>query len=209
VLAGVLLLAFYLLFAYVILDAGRPLAGQYAAYVNPLNQAFLFMSGILLAWWVKPFSIGWTAYPLLLLLMLIFWAVPASADPISIVAGHERMVLSAVCIAVVAMAFASGVRYSHLAGRALRTLGDLSYAVYLIHPVVAIGLMLVAIQMGQPGTGIQMLYWLFAVGVPLTLILSYASYRLLETPFLRAGGRLAAKVASGNKLSGRTSGERV
>jgi peptidoglycan/LPS O-acetylase OafA/YrhL len=42
---------------------------------------------------------------------------------------------------------------------------------------------------------------LLLAGLPLTLLVSYASYRFLERPMMNAGARLAARISADRQVS--------
>ncbi len=84
---------------------------------------------------------------------------------------------------------ALGVRQSGpaiLLNRPMMYMGKISYGLYVYHPfAIAIGrlLGLICFHRGWDQLSLELLY--FAVSIALTLGLAAASYRWLETPFLR------------------------
>jgi peptidoglycan/LPS O-acetylase OafA/YrhL len=183
-------------FAFFILDPARPLSAQISTYVNPLNQAFLFVAGVLLGYFIKPRAGGPLLKSSLLLLVLGFCFFPAAGDLISIATGHERIVFSLLSIAFVGIVYASNLTTVHPIGRGMKFLGDISYSVYLIHPPVLVMLQIMALRAGMALTQTTTLAVLLAVGVPVTILASYLSYRFLEQPMMRKGGKLAAAASS-------------
>lgn len=83
-----------------------------------------------------------------------------------------------------------------LSSRAMRFLGEISYSIYLIHMLVIIyitfGLINSAVFVGLP-SGAQFFVGLIFVA-PVTVLLSYAAYRLVELPTMKFGQVVANRL---------------
>lgn len=94
---------------------------------------------------------------------------------------------------VLLASFKNTVSDKVLGAAPVRLLGIISYSVYLWHfPVIYF-----AKNYWMPAevTGLNKFYWMLAVCVPITLIISYISYRYVELPFLT----LAKNISRGQK----------
>lgn len=128
--------------------------------------------GFRLAHW----GLGWRwAAPLLLLASVGCLMVPAT----------PYLTLSATLAALVAaVALRPDSGFVWLLERApLRRLGTLSYALYLLH-ITALGL----IRRFLPGLA-ESAVWVFALGLPLSVVFAEAAHRVIERPFLRMRSR--------------------
>ncbi|MCC7485370.1 MAG: acyltransferase [Burkholderiales bacterium] len=191
--AGLALLLVHALFAFVLLDSARPLAPQFVTYINPFNQAFLFVAGVMIGFFLDtrgPWPGGRWAVPLL---AAAFAFYPARGDLVVICAGTERIVFTALTVALVAAVHAAAFRLARAPGRALGLLGEMSYSLYLLHPFVGVALVTAAHEAGMRA-GAQLAALTLLAGLPVALAASYASFRLLERPMMGVGRRLAARI---------------
>jgi peptidoglycan/LPS O-acetylase OafA/YrhL len=100
-----------------------------------------------------------------------------------------RMVFDRMLISLASAAILYGCLYSHsklITGDWVVRLGKISYGLYMLH---YIGLLL-ALSLFHPIRGWQLLA-IKAVGFVVTLALAFASYRWIESPFLRLKNRFA------------------
>ncbi|MCW1923525.1 acyltransferase [Luteolibacter arcticus] len=68
-------------------------------------------------------------------------------------------------------------------------LGKISYSVYLWHVPVILAVQWFLYQKGLAHTWQDCLIWTTAIALPLTFVLSVASYHLVELPFIRLGSK--------------------
>jgi exopolysaccharide production protein ExoZ len=190
VLVLLLFLAIYLWFAFSLLngDTGFDAPMQKFHYVNPLNQAFLFVSGFMLGRFIQlpsqpevkfhVFTIGG---------LLLFILYPIHGDRILLVTDWNRVVLTASCLMICYGIYRAGGELRGKAHWMLKTLGEISFSVYLLHPIVhrLIGLLRDAIA---PGLSEK---FRFIAALALTLVVSYISYHAFERWFIRLGKRLS------------------
>jgi len=171
-------------FSFAALDAGVPLSEQWAMYVNPLNQAFLFVAGIAVGRLLRDVSVPrWILLAVAVVALTVFVAWPSGAGQISLVTGANRFVFSAVCVALCAVAYKLVVDAPRWLDRPLGTLGEASYSVYLIHPMAFTAVsMLVRDRLSDVIVA--------AVAVAVTLVASVICYRLYERPITDVGRRL-------------------
>lgn len=162
-----------------------PLSEQWSIYVNPLNQAFLFVAGIgvgrVLRHAVVP---RWTLLAVAFVAVMLFVLWPSAEDQVSIVTGANRFVFSAICVALCAVAYKLALDAPGWIERPLGTLGEASYSVYLMHPIAytVVGLVL-------PSQFPDVV--LASCAVAVTLTVSIVCYRVYERPLTDVGRRLA------------------
>ena len=164
----------YVFFAFVWMDDSRILAENWRVYVNPLNQLFLFVAGFVLG--MFSYKNTWLAVVLLVCAVAVFILVPSDGDLISTVTGFERIVYSVVCIVVCYAFYMLNVKLPVL-HKPLSVLGEASYSVYLLHPLVFEGMKYV----------IEDAMVRCLVCIPLTIGLGYLMYLKVETPFIKIG----------------------
>lgn len=159
---------------------------KFHAYVQVANHAFLFLMGGLvaqarLAWKGRVSTPVFLALCVVLLLAFTL-KYRNFYDDFDIMAGWARYYFCFVCFAAVGLfAFydfpASPVR---IAGKFM---GEVSYSVYLLHPLVHEGMKQVSPAGLGPWTG-------FFLGLILTIGLSAVTYRVIEKPMMGLGRRL-------------------
>ncbi len=192
-LSGVTLFI-YLLFAFHILDPAFTLASQWRNYVNPLNQVFLFLSGFCIiiicnrskfaAYLDKPVY----CYGLLILGLAIFIFYPCTGDAIHLVTGLPRLIFTASCFLVCLAVFKLPLRLPKFIHSPLSLLGEASYSVYLLHPLVY-GLVN-TVKGKVPMLGkIMPLPVVIATAIVATLVISYFVYAYFEKFFMKIGKR--------------------
>ena len=129
----------YCYFAFVLIDPSLTFSDtqQRLYYFNPLNQVFLFLSGYLLGVLFEKKSFSQVTVLLLLLLGIsVFVLYPVSGPRIRLVADEARMVFTASCIAICLGFYKYSGQVPALISRPLKTLGEISYAVYMLHPII-------------------------------------------------------------------------
>lgn len=183
---GIALGGAYLAFAFAVLRPDVPLGDQWSSYVNPLNQVFLFYSGFVLGHVLRTVSLRRPVAHLMLLGALAgFLLWPTGAEAVELVTGWNRIAFTVVCIVLCAAVYKLSPNPWGPVHRVFLVLGHISYAVYLLHP-------LIYTVLGGPGVlGKQTLA---AATVVLTIIAAYASYRWLEMPLNRWGRRVSFRV---------------
>ncbi|WP_188435888.1 acyltransferase family protein [Microbacterium murale] len=171
-------------FAFAVLDPSLPLAEQWGAYVNPLNQAFLFVLGFAVGKVLRGVHIPrWALLSALVAALLVFCIWPSGGDLINLVTGTNRFVFTLVCVVLCAVAYKLASDLPPILDRPLATLGEASYSVYLIHPIAFTAVGIVA-QGALP----MPVTTLLAIGVTLTA--SVLCYRIYERPLINVARQL-------------------
>jgi peptidoglycan/LPS O-acetylase OafA/YrhL len=183
-LFSAILFATFLYFAFYKLNPGQKLSvhDQWVIYINPLNQVFLFLSGFLIGYFLtdkKISSITSTVVFIVAFAAFIFYK-PVE-DNLS--AGINRMILSLICFAICIAFYKNKLRFPAIIDSMLGGLGEASYSVYLLHPIVWFSIeKLLHIFSIELAPGLKVL---LTIGVTLTI--GYYNYKYFETLFVRTG----------------------
>jgi peptidoglycan/LPS O-acetylase OafA/YrhL len=183
---SILILAVGMYFAFVMLDPTKTFDQQWKDYVNPLNQVYLFLAGF----WIGSLSFGSNPKSIWIMLstviaLVLFVVIPVSGAQVNLVTGWNRVIFSALCI-VVCFGFYKGKLEVHgIIGKFLSLMGEVSYSIYLLHPIV---FWILANSLDL--VGIERLWYAF----PATLLVSVSSYFALEKPFMKLGAHLSKKI---------------
>ena len=175
-------LLIFIFFSFNVLQPTQTLGAQWATYVNVLNQFFLFALGMGLASLKQPhYIIKKLALPGIVFLLSLIFFYNVQGEPIALVTGNTRLVLTlyvaALCYCVYVADFSflpSKMRWI------LHTTGEISYAIYLMHPVVYLILKKVLGNTASP-------YIIITGTILITLPLSYVVYNKFEKYFINLG----------------------
>jgi exopolysaccharide production protein ExoZ len=182
----------FLHFAFQLLQAAKPLADQWHTYTNPLNQLSLFASGVALGHFINPAIAKLTRSAIIGIWgVILFMTVPVIGSSSALVFGITRVLLSISCI-FLGYSFFSNKRAPAFLDKPLAVLGQASYSLYLLHPIVyAIGKATFAvfakISKGHPLFLNN--YILFTTQFIGSLFISYLSYHYFERYFIRLSHR--------------------
>lgn len=181
------LLGLYLYFAFVKLNPDLTLSEQWKNYVNPFNQVFLFLGGFLIGFFFHNTKIkNSIIFPLIILSFAAFTFYPASGDTINIVTGTNRLVFTFCCFLICFCFYKLTLKFPEFIHKPLTILGEASYSVYLLHPIVW--------TLTDIATGLFSKYIFYfplsarlILSVLLTLIISFYVYEYFEKYFMRIG----------------------
>ncbi|HOZ88077.1 MAG TPA: acyltransferase [Bacteroidia bacterium] len=184
ILLATVIFGLYLYFAFIVITPGKSLDDQWRNYTNPLNQLFLFLIGFLTGLFfhtVKIKNAVTSAILLCGLALLIFY--PACGDPVILVTGFNRLVFTffifLICLGFYKMTFdLPGIIH-----KPLKLIGDASYSLYLLHPLIYFSLGLAAGE--YLANWNHLLRFLFLL--VLTLAVSFLMYRYFERYFTKKG----------------------
>lgn len=175
-----LFFAAYLAFAFFILPESR-VQDQWRNYIHPLNQAFLFLGGFLIGYVLQKKTIGPSLlWAVLLSCLILFVFYPVHGPQMALKMGFPRLVFTACCFMVCFALYALPPVLPSLLKTPFLRLGEISYSVYLLHPLVydVVG----RFRMHVMPISIQER---LGYSICLSLILSYGVYRFFERPILR------------------------
>lgn len=182
----------FLYFAFFALQANQPLANQWHTYTNPLNQLALFAGGVMLGYFVKPNSTNtWRSRLAGVLGLALFMLVPIAGMSSALVVGFTRVLLSISCV-LLGYSFFRTERAPSYLDKPLALLGQVSYSLYLLHPIVfAVGkaIFLILFKLSRGNNIFSNYYFLLTLQITASLIISYYSYYYFERYFIRLGLR--------------------
>lgn len=158
---------------------------SWSIYINPLNQIFLFLSGILIGNFThnRNFSQLFVS-SILLVSLLIFAFYPITGEAINLIKGTPRMVFTALCILICFSFYKLEYKLPALANNMLGGLGEISYGLYLLHPLVWKILEKVNF-FNLPLIG------KFLIAGILSMCISYIVYQKFERYFISVGRRIS------------------
>jgi len=159
---------------------------RFDTYVSVANHAFLFVLGGVVADVLRRVP---RRLPALLMPLscglgggLLLWTQPAVHDHLALVDGVARVKYVLGCLGVVGV-FAMSRELPQRPAQLLGRLGELSYSVYLMHPVA----WFVVRRVPHADRGAQ---WSWLLGLLVTLGLASWTHRYIEAPAVRWGRRL-------------------
>jgi exopolysaccharide production protein ExoZ len=174
-------------FAFQTLNAHVELVHQWHSYVNPLNQVFFFMAGCSIAYFTKNRDLSRPICLAILGLGLgLFILTPAEGNTIALVTGINRWIFTGASILICLGVYKIATQMQGIAGNFFQLLGESSYSLYLLHPLVFTVWAFVFKRL--EGLGWQ-LSWMVKFTVPclISLALSYVVYTYFERYFMRMG----------------------
>lgn len=152
-------------------------------YLNPLNQLFLFVGGIVIA---QLFKRKQLPYPnvLLIVCVALFMLYPIH-DPVDLFTGPHRFMLCGICFLICIVLYTGKIFPPGWIHRPLTLLGETSYSIYLLHPIVY--LVLSNVKSFNP----ILLYFTCIIVTPIS---SYFVYSFIEKPGIKLGGKAISLV---------------
>lgn len=174
-IAAILFMGIYCLFSFKILDHQLPISQQWRLYINPMNQAFLFIIGMLIGFFANIIEKLKKLYFLFIIIgMLIFVLIPSKGDSINIVTGLSRITYT-ISITIICLGFYMISLHKSFFTRMLTFFGEISYSIYLLHPIVYI-------LMSQISKGTT----LFILSILLSIVISHLVYKYFEIPIIKS-----------------------
>ena len=171
------------LFSSWMIDPNSSLASQNDQYVNPLNQLFFFCLGICLFYVFKNYKFSRILLISIIIpcvLFLVFFSVVG--NQIEIVVGINRLLFSIASVAITLFFYKFTFNISSWLSKLLTVFGEISYSVYLVHPIV-----FHIMERGLRVLNLPNSVLLFTVSVSITLFVSYILHKYFELYFIRIG----------------------
>jgi exopolysaccharide production protein ExoZ len=187
VLSTLVILGIYLYFTFVKITPDLTLSEQWKNYVNPLNQVFLFLGGFLIGFFFHDTKIrNSIVLTLIILTITTFAFYHATGDIINIVTGVNRLFFTLCCFLVCICFYKSSFKFPKFIHNPLILLGEASYSVYLLHPIVWVLTGFFSKLFGKYIFCFPVSARLI-LSVLLTLIISYYVYQYFEKYFMKLG----------------------
>jgi len=179
---SIILFGLYLYFAFERLPTVEKVA-QWRNYINPLNQVFLFLGGFLIGLFFhnKSFNNRFLL-SLLIFTLLIFIFYPVSGNQFNIEIGFHRLVFTACCFVICFCFYKLTLPTAKFIHKPLSLLGEASYSVYLLHPIVYELVGRFSMHTFQLSQLVRLI-----IATILTLVISYLVYLYIEKYFMKLG----------------------
>jgi len=171
----------FLYYTYLVLDPDKPLGLQWKHYVSPLSQFLFFTIGMGLGAMnaPNPRLVKLAPYLAAISLALLFF-YPVSGEPIQLTSGNNRIFFSVVTILLCYFIYIADFQFLPAPVQwALSTLGEISYSVYLLHPIIFMSIIAVLGDSYQ-----SHIYVIIVATVVMTIVLSYFTYQYFEKYFM-------------------------
>jgi peptidoglycan/LPS O-acetylase OafA/YrhL len=173
------LISFLLMLTYSFFDLN---SSVWINYINPANQIFYFISGIVLSTIrinSKYYSNFFLPLFSLLFVLMLFAFYPVEGSEYKLIHGFNRVIFSICCILICLIFFKSNLFFNENAFfvKLLVFLGEISYGIYLLHPLVYgyIQGIIKLIKIGPVSS-----IWVLPTATLVTILLSYLSYNYFE-----------------------------
>ncbi len=186
-----LLIAIGCYFAFIYLNSGKSLSEQWNVYVNPFNQIILFVGGLSIAHFLKPNSISKNKFYvrfLLIAAILLFIFYPVTGDTINIVSGWNRILFCLIAFTICTIIYIDTYNFKPIIHKSLSFIGETSYSIYLVHPLVFTVLSGINIKYFNLHYSIILLVSLIG-----TFVSSYFIYSFVEKPMIAVGKKISQK----------------
>lgn len=187
------LLGIYLYFAFFRIDPAITLNDQWREYTNPMNQIFLFSGGFLIGHWFSRFKID-IRYniPLLFASLALYTFYPVSGDDITLVTGSNRVLFTLLSFIICICFFKNTIILPRLVHIPLKLLGEASYSVYLIHPLVWTSGMMAISYLKKHGIFFSSSL-IVSLCITATIFISWMTHAWFERYFMGIGRKIAGK----------------
>jgi len=187
-LLSFVILGMYIYFASFSLSSSQSLKEQWVEYANPLNQIFLFFSGFILGYFFQNIKFNnCTLFIILFLGIIIFSFYPSTSESISIVTNDKRYVFTLSCLLISLSLYKLNIQKitDSIFHKTLSFFGDISYSIYLIHPIVYsfVGLLIVKLNLEIQG----IVYYKILISIIFSIIFSSLVFSYLEKYFIKIG----------------------
>ncbi|MEO8068078.1 MAG: acyltransferase [Flavobacteriales bacterium] len=182
--------------AFFALDVSMPLSGQWHAYAAPWHQLPYFLIGLFLVRWQGsiPTPHPWLARTGMLLCILYVALWPVHGDKVLLVTGPARWLFTIACGGLVLFALKDRSALPRPIEKSLTALGDASYALYMLHPIVIEFTMaacgFISVRLFVIPMGLRILLCVLA-----SVVVAWCVHHWFERFFIALGKRLALRVA--------------
>lgn len=189
-----LVLTIHVYFGFFLLDKSIPLSQQWEVYINPLNHLFFFVSGILVFNLNRYIRLnGNLAIFLSVIFILLFVFYPVEGDSINLVYGYNKIIFTFFSIGITWSVLAWPELKIEFIAASLKWLGDISYSVYLLHPIMwkLVSILFVKINVDSN------FYLKIIVALCCTLVFSSLIYKYYEVRMSKFGRKFIRNVQNG------------
>lgn len=171
------------IFSFYLLKDESNMAFQWRNNVNPFNQIFLFCSGIFIGKIFKNKVLNFNLLVIIFLISLFVFTILPIDDETDLISGYKRYILTFSCFLICIFAYKSKIKFHAIINSFFSMLGEASYSLYLLHPLV-----FVAISLLGKTFNISNIYILL-ISVVTTIGFSFLVYQYYERYFIGLGRR--------------------
>lgn len=184
IILSVLIFLIYIFFAFNVFNPNIHLTDQWTNYVNPLNQIFLFLGGILIGYVFEKIEINkYLVIAILLIGICLYVFYPSENDAISIVFGWSRLVFTLSCFMICYSFYKMNIIVPSIINKPLMFFGEISYSLYLLHPIVYT---LIGIILTYSSSYFKLpTFSHLVISIILSIVVSYFSYNYFEKYFIK------------------------
>lgn len=181
------IIGLYLYFAFFKLTPLLTLSEQWKNYVNPLNQVFLFFSGFVIGYYLQNIKINnFINFILLFFGIFIFTFYNTKGDTITLVTGVNRLIFTFCCIIICISFYKLTIKLPDVIHKPLTILGESSYSVYLLHPIVYYITSFVFSTLNRYHFQVSK-YTQLSITITIAIVISYYIYQYFEKYFMQFG----------------------
>lgn len=187
---SLLIFSIYLYFAFGIINPDKTLTAQWKQYANPLNQLFLFLSGFLMGTFFKRIIVPQILNTIILIggiAILVFY--PVEGERILLATGFNRIVFTISCLMICFGFYKMANKMPAIINKPFSLLGEASYSVYLLHPLVYLVLKSFFAYLERRGYSFSSPLQI-TIAICLTLLVSYFVYERFEKFFMKKSHRI-------------------
>jgi len=185
-LATTILIAIY--FAFALLSPTEKLTYQWDTYINPLNNLFLYAAGIAIYHNLHDKEIPQTQILLILLLSaLCYIFFPSEGNLSTIISGWTRVCFATLSVIFVICFYKLSLPIPRYITFPLEKLGIASYGVYMLHPLLKVGVLTLFYEIGWRGK----YNYTFTI-IALTILISLLLYNSVEIRIMQWGKKLTS-----------------
>lgn len=181
-----LVILIFLLFGFFILDSEQTLAQNWILYINPFHQLFFFISGLVIA------RITLKKKPKLKYLLIFIIALgifiwgPMNESQIAIVTGLNKLFYSLLCLLMVYSLAITHNPTNIILEKIFKFIGDISYSVYLLHPIVFWYMATLLKRQEMP-------YTFVLLCSIITIVISSVVFTILEKNMIKLGKKIISQ----------------
>ncbi len=177
-------------FAFFKLKEALGTEDAWSIYVNPLNQVFLFLTGIIIGYYLKNKRVNQISNLTVLgLAILLFIFYPSNGPGMELTVGLNRVIFSSLCAAIIACFYKLELQVPDFLHKPLTLLGETSYSVYLLHPLVYTIVVFILKLISKSGYNFNITGFIIPISLIGTIFTSYIVYKYYEKFFIRLGGK--------------------
>ncbi|HAV5699790.1 TPA: acyltransferase [Acinetobacter baumannii] len=171
-----------LYYAFYLLDPSKTLTEQWQTYINPLSNMYLYTLGLSLYYNFHDVKLKRASYLLIIISFAVLCLCPVSGDQIVLVTGINDVIFSLASVAITLGFYKLEVTLPEWITKPFANLGEATYGVYLLHPVIYI---FTNKLIANP-------YLCIATTVCITIVAANISYQFYEKRFIKIGKKLTS-----------------